>query len=496
MLPHLAEPAATALLLALSGALLLLSALFSRASGRVGVPMVLAFLVVGVAAGVPRTAAREFADYAIAFRIGVGALVLILFDGGLNTSLDAVRQAIRPAAVLATFGVVGTAGIVALTARGAQVPWETALLLGAVISSTDAAAVFSTLRASGVSLKRRVGTTLEVESGINDPLAVILTVLLTENLLQPLGGSAVWHGLLDIVLQVAVGAIVGYGVGRVGVLVARVRFPASGLYPVVTLALAFLAFGVATLLHGSGFLAVYLCALLLGNQRLPYATSLRRVHDAAAWLGQIAMFLLLGLLVRPARLIEVAPVALGIAIVLAVVARPVVVMACLAPFRRYTPRDSLYVGWVGLRGAVPIVLATYPVWREAPGADWIFHVVFFIVVVNGILPGATVPWMTRLLDLESAEPARPPTVLEIESSRPLAGELASYFVDEALPAAGTAISELPFPEGSSVALVVRGDEIIAPRGATVLMPGDYVFVRTRPGDRALLHLIFGRSADE
>jgi cell volume regulation protein A len=491
MLPH--EPNATALLLTTFGGLLLVSALFSRASARTGVPVVLVFLGIGMVAGIPRMGGVQFDDFQFALRVGIIALVLILFDGGLNTSRSVLRQSIRPAAMLATLGVIGTALLMAVAAHSLGIDWAPSLLLGAVVSSTDAAAVFSVLRGSGINLKRRVGSTLETESGLNDPVAILLTILLTENLLHPLGASELRWVALDVALEIVVGLAVGVGVGRLGSRqLERLRLPAGGLYPAFTLSLAFLSFGVATLLHGSGFLAVYVAAVIVGNRRLPYRTSLLRVHDASAWLSQIVMFLILGLLVTPTRLLDVATIALGLSLFLALIARPAVVAVCLVPFG-YTLRDILYIGWVGLRGAVPIVLATFPVLARAPGADWVFHVTFFIVVVNAIVPGMTVPWVTRWLGLESADPPTAPAILEIESMRPLNGELLSFYIDEALPVTGTRISELPFPAGSAVTLVVRGQDLVAPKGHTVLQPGDHVYVLTEPGDREWIHLMFGRT---
>jgi cell volume regulation protein A len=329
-----------------------------------------------------------FEDYAFTFRVGTVALTLILFDGGLNTSVAAVRATI----------VIGLAG--------------------------------------------------------------------------------------------------GVLVGRLGRLVLnRIRLPAGGLYPVLTLALAFLAYGAATLSHGSGFLAVYVAALVLGNGQLPYRRSLLRVHDALAWLSQIVMFLLLGLLVFPARLLEVAWPGLTLALVLAFVARPLVATLCLLPFR-YTGRDMAYVGWVGLRGAVPIILATYPILAGVRGAERLFDVVFFLVVVNALVPGMTVPWVTRRLRLESADPPAAQAVLEIESLQPLEGELLSFYVDDALAVIGVPMADLPFPGGAAATLIVRGQQLIAPKGATELQPGDHLYIFARPEDRPFIQLMFGRPSGE
>jgi cell volume regulation protein A len=486
------EPLATALLLATFGALLVVSVLFSRASERFSVPVALIFLAIGMLAGSEGVGRIAFEDYGFAFRLGTVALVLILFDGGLNTPVGSVRDAMRPAGVLATVGVVGTAGVVAAGAHALGLAWPQALLLGAIVSSTDAAAVFSVLRGSGINLKRRVGTTLEVESGINDPMAVILTMAMTQHLLTP-GETQGWRLAVDVLVQIAVGGGLGVAVGHAGrLLLTHIRLPVSGLYPALTLGLACIAFSVPTLLQGSGFLAVYVAALLIGNSPLPFRPGLLRVHDALAWLSQIVMFLVLGLLVFPSRLREVAGLGLALALFLAVVARPLVVGLCLAPFRTFTRRDVGYIGWVGLRGAVPIILATFPVLAGAPGATRVFDVVFFIVVVNALVPGATVPWVTRRLGLEAREPPPPRAVLEIESVQPLDGELMSFYIDDALAAAGMPLRELPFPSGAAAVLVVRGGALLAPKGSTVLTPGDHVYVVTKPEDRPLVQLLLGR----
>ena len=489
------EPFGTALLLAIAGLLMGASVLFSRASHRIGVPIALLFLGIGMLAGSEGIGGIAFDDYGFAFRLGTLALALILFDGGLNTPLAALRRTWAPAGLLATVGVSLTAVIIAVPAHLWGLAWPQALVLGAVVSSTDAASVFAVLRGSGLQLKRRVGTTLELESGLNDPVAVILTTALTGNLLHP-GEVSAGRLVLEILLQLAVGGALGVGIGLGGrQLLRRYPLPTGGLYPALTLALALLAYGVTTLVHGSGFLAVYLAGMVLGNGPLPYHAGLLRVHDALAWLAQIGMFLILGLLVYPSGLLEVAAPGLGLALLLALIARPLVVGLCLAPFR-YPWRETIYIGWVGLRGAVPIVLATYPVLVGAAGADRIFHLVFFIVVVNALVPGATVAWVTRRLGLQKAEPPAPQAVLAIESRLPLEGELMSFYIDEALVVSGVELRDLDFPEGSSVTLIVRGNRLIPPRGSTTLKPGDHVYVLSQPEDQPLIRLMFGRPEAE
>jgi cell volume regulation protein A len=490
-----AEPNATALLLTTCGVLLAVSVAFSRASQRAGVPIALIFLAIGMLAGSEGIGGIAFEDYRFAFRLGSVALALILFDGGLNTPVGAVRKVWAPAGVLATLGVVLVAGLVAAVGRLLGLEWSEAVLIGAVVSSTDAAAVFAVLRGSGLHLKPRVGLTLEVESGANDPMAVILTTTLTQNLLHPERISLLTIAG-EIGLQLLVGGIVGLGVGYGGrLLLGRLHLPSGGLYPALTLAIAFLAFGVATLALGSGFLAVYLAGLVLGNGQVPYRVGTLRVHDALAWLSQIGMFLILGLLVFPSRLFDVAGIGLSLALALGIIIRPSVVALLLQPFR-YPGREQLFIGWTGLRGAVPVVLATFPVLAGAPGAGRIFDLVFFIVVVSAIVPGMTVVAVARRLGLHAPEPPAPQAVLAVESRMPLQGELLSFYLDEAVAVAGVALQELEFPEGAAVALIVRGDALVPPKGSTVLQPGDHAYVIAQQEDLPLIRLMFGRAEVE
>lgn len=484
------EPLPTAIALAIFGVLLVVSVLFSRASARFSVPVALIFLVIGMLAGSEGLGGIPFENYGLAYRLGSIALVLILFDGGFNTPASSVRMVAAPAAVLATVGVVGTAALLAAGAHALGFGWPQAMLLGAVVSSTDAASVFAVLRGSGVHLKRRVGAMLEIESGANDPMAVILTVVVTRSLMEP-GVGFGWPVLLTVVQQIVIGAVLGVAIGYGGRrLLSRVRLASHGLYAVLMVGIAFLAFSVPTLVDGSGFLSVYVASIVLGNGDVPYKAGLTRVHDALAWLSQTTMFLMMGLLVFPSRLIEVAPVGLLLAVFLAVVARPLVVWLCLLPFR-YPKREVFYICWVGLRGAVPIILAAFPVLAGAPGAERIFDIVFFVVVVSAFMPGATVSWLARRLDLESNEPPAAQAVLEIESMQPLNGELMSFYVDDALAVAGARLSEVPFPEGSGVTLIVRGRDLVPARGRTVLTPGDHVYIFTRAEEREMIALMFG-----
>lgn len=488
------EPIATAVLLTAFGGLLAASVALSRASARLGLPVALLFLLVGVLAGSEGIGKIPFDDYHFTFRLGTTALVLILFDGGLNTSFSAARTVLLPATVLATLGVLATAGLVATLAHALGLEWPMALLLGSIVSSTDAAAVFSVLGATDTRLRQRVGLTLEVESGLNDPMAVILTTALTTALVR---GQAVQPMALagSIVLEMAVGAATGVAIAAGGRwLILRIRLPAAGLYPAFTLAIACLSFGVTTLLHGSGFLAVYVTGMMLGSGALPHAVGIRRVHDALGWLSQVLMFLLLGLLVFPSRVWQVASVGLALALFLSVVARPLVTALCLLPFR-YPWRESAYVGWVGLRGAVPIVLATIPVMANVNGSRQLFDIVFFIVVVGAIVPGATVPWVTRLLRMESAAPPPPKASIEVDARAPRGDELRAYFISPHLAVTGALISEIPFPQGAAVSMLERAGGLIAPSGATRIEAGDYVYVIAPEEHRPHIELLFGHAEE-
>ena len=487
------EPFATALLISTAGILLAASVVFSGATRRLGMPVGLVFVAIGLLAGSEGLGGLRFDDYGFAWRVGTVALALILFDGGLNTPLASFRVALAPASVLATAGVVGTAVLFGAVAHVLGFPWRQALLLGAVVSSTDSAAVFSILRTSGIQLKRRVGATLELESGLNDPMAVILTTTCTEILVtgRPLGAAT----FLELLLKLVGGAAAGLAIGWAGrFLLARVQLPAGGLYPVLTTALALLAFGIPELLRGSGFLAVFLAAVVIGNGPLPFKGGVLRAHDAGAWFLQVSMFLLLGLLAFPSRLLTAGVVGLLLGFVLLLV-RPLVVVPLLWPFH-YRVTEMAYVGWVGLRGAVPIILAIVPVLARAPGAERIFDVVFFVVLVNTVVQGLTVRRGARRLNLQTARPPPPQGLVEISPSRPLEAAIEVFYVDPRSAVAGSSLAELPpFPAGSAVLMVLRGDDLLPARGPTILSPGDHVYLLTRPEDQGFVRLLFGEAEE-
>lgn len=484
----------TGLLLLATGVLLLVALVVSPLSGRLGLPSLFVFLLIGIAFGSEGFGGIPFDDYALAFRVGTIGLVLILFDGGLNAPTANLRGSLGPAIVLASGGVLLTAVVVAGAGLLLGLPPPVALLLGAVVSSTDAAAVFAVLRAGQVRLKAWTARVLELESGLNDPMAVLLTLALTEWLLGT--STEPIEAIRLASIQFGVGIVSGLGFGYASVWLLRaIPLPVAGLYPVLTTAIAFTSYGVATALSGSGFLAVYLAALVIARSSVPYRAGIRRVHDALAWLSQLLMFLVLGLLVFPSKLVPMAPLGFALALILALVARPLAVWLCLLA-NRVPWRDKLFVSWIGLRGAVPIILAMYPVLRGVEGSDALFHLVFFSVLVNGVVPGATVPWTARLLGQAEEAPPPAPARLELVSLRDYAGSFLWYRVGAASAVAGVPIRDLPLTQSSLLVLLLRDEHVLAPRGETVLTPGDYVCVFTTADERPYLDLIFGQPASD
>lgn len=468
------EPIATAAVIALFGVLLTISALMTGTLNRLGVPVVLLFLGLGMLAGSEGVGGLAFDNADFAFRFGTVALVLILLDGGLNTRWSSIRSAAAPAGILATLGVAGTAAVVALGGWLLGLEWNEAMLIGAIVSSTDAAAVFSVLRGGGVQLEPKLQSTLEVESCANDPMAVILTLGAIEGIVS--GDGLSWTLLVEVPVQLMIGVVVGIAVGHVfRYLLNSVRLSASGLYPVLTIAAAFTAFGASTLMYGSGFLAVFIAAVVLGNGHLPFAQGLRRVHDSLAWLCQVTMFLMLGLLVFPSRLMPLAGVGIALGLVLAVVARPLVAMTCLS-LLGWRPRNAGFVSWVGLRGAVPIILATFPIIKGLPNGDRIFHLVFFVVVVSSVIPGASIVFVALRSGLAKRSKPAPGAALELHLMKRLDRELHEVVLLARSPVTGKTLRELTLPESMPVVLIVRGDQPLAPRGSTKLQADDLLYI--------------------
>lgn len=478
----------------LAGVLLLLGIGSSKFSARLGMPVLVLFLAVGMLAGSEGLGRIAFEDYGFANSVGSAALALILFDGGLRTSLGAVRSAWRPALSLATVGVLLTSALTGLAATWVlDVPLLHGMLLGAIVGSTDAAAVFSVLRTSGVALPERLAATLEVESGSNDPMAIFLTLGLI-GAITGTAGSAVAL-LLLFVLQFGVGAAAGLGVGRVAAwAVNRINLDHPGLYPLLAMAFGLLAFGLAAVLGGSGFLAVYLAGIVLGNGAIVFRRGIFSFHDAAAWLGQIVLFVMLGLLSFPSRLLDVADDGLLIALALIFVARPFAVVVSALPFG-FRLRELTFLSWVGLKGAVPITLATFPLMAGVPGSEILFNAVFFVVLISAITQGWSLPVVARWLKLSRPADPAPPLSVEINALRHVDGEIVDYTVTPSARVAGQLLRDVALPDGVVVTLVVRGEEVIMPRGATALRPGDHVFIAMRTRIKPLIDHLFDSNAE-
>jgi len=482
-------------LILLVGVLLILGILSSKLASRMGLPVLALFLLVGMLAGSEGPGGIAFEDYTLAHGVGTVALLMILFDGGLRTDVASVRHVFKPAFTLATMGVALTAFLVAATAVAVlDLPWLEAFLLGSIVSSTDAAAVFAVFRAQGMRVSRRVTRTLELESGSNDPMAILLTVTCLELLLGSIepGPDVVWLFARQMVLGGLIGWLVGRGATEA---INRINLDAAGLYPVLTASGAFLAYGAAAVLGGSGFLAVYVAGVVIGARHLTFRRGVYLFHDGIAWVAQIMMFTLLGLLSFPSRLADVAGPALVVAATLVFVARPLAVWSCLLPFG-FSAREIHFVAWGGLKGAVPIILATYPLLRGLPNAEALFDVVFFAVVVSAVTQGWTLPATARLLGLQLPPEPTPPVTLEITSLRDVDGDIVEYTLRDDFPGIGRRIRELSLPEGALVAMIVRGQEMVPPRGSTQLLAGDHVFVLLRPRTRWLVDRIFAAGGGE
>ena len=486
-------------LILVTGVLLLVGILSSKLSTRLGMPVLVVFLLVGMLAGSEGLGGIDFEDYKLAHAIGTLALAIILFDGGLGTSTAAIRISWKPSVVLATVGVGITAGITGLAASWIlNISLLEGLLLGSIVGSTDASAVFSILRSGGVGLPKRIASVLEVESASNDPMAIFLTIGCIELLL---GNVQFGPGLLGLFAsQMVVGSIVGLVGGWITIwLVNRIELGAAGMYPVLVSAFCLLTYGVAVQLGGSGFLAVYLAGVMIGNKKLMFQQGIRRFHDAIAWLSQIMMFVTLGLLCFPSRLIEASWKALLISVVLMFIARPVAVVLSVFPFK-FNLREITFISWVGLKGAVPITLATFPLMfatkEHSLQANLIFDAVFFIVVLSAIVQGTSLTPVARWLGLERPQEPEPPVTLEISSLRNVDGKIVDYTVDEASRAAGRLVRELALPTGVVIAMVARGEKIIPPQGNTRIESGDHVILVLRPGTEPLVDQVFRGKAED
>jgi cell volume regulation protein A len=404
--------------LLVGAALVLAGILVSPLSQRIGMPVLLLFLGVGMLAGEDGPGKIVFNDVTTAFLVSNLALAVILLDGGMRTRVQSFRVGLRPALVLATVGVVVTAvagGLASAWLLGLPLP--VGLLIGAIVSSTDAAVVFSLLQGRGLSLNERVKATLEIESGSNDPMAIFLTLMLIEFIRDP--ASSMLSGLVMLVEQFGIGTLAGFIGGQVVAWLLRKVVLVSAMYPLLVVSSGLVLFSLTNLAGGSGFLAIYLMGVVLASRKNPHKDSILQIHDGLSWLAQLVLFLLLGLLVTPSQLLDTLPEALLIAAVLILVARPLATLLSLLPFG-FAPREHLYMGWVGLRGAVPVVLAIFPLMAGLQDARVIFQVAFVVVLVSLVLQGSTLAPLARWLKLEV--PPKPEPSLRVDLQVPAAAD--------------------------------------------------------------------------
>jgi cell volume regulation protein A len=458
------------------GALLSAGLLASLLASRVRVPGLVLFLGVGMAVGSDGAGWLDFNDYSLARTVGIVALALILFEGGLAAGFPEIRPVLWPSLTLAVVGTLVTAVVTGLVAAWLfDFNTTEGLLVGAIVAGTDGAAIFALLR--GSTLRRRLARTLEGESGLNDPIAILLVLGFIEKLMNPDYGIADFLWLF--VRQIAIGGAVGLAVGYLFTFALReARLATAGLYPVATLAAVALAFGAADTIHGSGFLAVYITGLMLGSAAIPAKQTIATFHEGMAWVAQLSMFLVLGLLVFPSELAGVAFEGTVVALVLVFLARPLATVLCTAPFG-FGPREQVVLGWAGLRGAVPVVLATFPVIDGIPRSHEFFNIVFFVVLLSTILQGSTFEPLARRLGVTTADPALPRPLAESGTIRRLGAEVLEFPVVEGDAIVGLAVRDLGLPREAVVNVIVRGGEAIPPRGSTRVVAGDRLHVLYR-----------------
>jgi cell volume regulation protein A len=463
-------------LILIAGALLAAGILGALLADRVRIPGLLLFLGLGMLAGSEGIGGIEFSDTELARTLGTIALVLILFEGGLTAGWSEIRPVLGTAASLATVGTAVTAGLAGIAAKWIfGLSTLEGMLVGAAVAATDSAAIFAVLRRS--TLEKRLARSLEGESGMNDPVALLLVIGFIEWIQKPGYGFADMAGLL--VLKLALGAAIGLALGRLAVTALnRVRLPTDGIYPVATIAIAGLAYGLAEVAHGSGLLATYLTALALGSSSIPARRTVVAFHEGVGWVAQIGLFILLGLLVFPSTLGDVAFEGLALSAALILVARPFAAFVA-TQFSPLNLRERAMLGWAGLRGATPIWLATFPVVAGVGAGQELFSIVFFVVVTSTLVQGASFEPLAKRLGLTTDEPALPRRLLESGRIRRLGGDVVSYRLRPGAAAAGRMVRELGLPREALLNVIVRDGRAIPPRGSTEVREGDELHILVR-----------------
>lgn len=465
--------------------LLFLSVVSSKLSDRFAVPVLLLFLAIGMLAGSEGIGEIYFDNAALAKSIGIVALIFIIFSGGVDTNWKDTKSVVLPGVILSTLGVLFTAVIMGFFAVYIlKFSVLEGMLLGSIVSSTDAAAVFTILKSKRISLKKPLKPLLEFESGSNDPMAIFLTLSFISLLTVKSMGIATL--IPRFVLDMGMGALVGYVMARVIVyIVKRLKLDYEGLYPVITISLILFTYVVAIFLKGNGILAVYLTGLGLGQTEFPNKKSIIKFHDGLSWISQITMFVTLGLLVFPSHLVPLFGTGLLLTFLLMVVARPISVFLCLLPFKMNI-RKKIMVAWVGLRGSVPIILATFPFTAGIPQSDTIFNIVFFVVIASVFIQGTSIPLFSKMLKLDVPLADRKTYPIEFEKTEGIDAELTDIIVSYNSAVIGKMIRELNIPEKCLIMLISRNDKFIIPSGSTIIEGGDVLLVLANNNDLKLL----------